>query len=369
MKIALTSTTGFSTPPKGYGGEVYVAWLCNALCNLGHEVILFATFDSMIPKKGELIKLRKAPVLDWVTMLDSEHDVLKYHTDILRQVDIVHDFAHNAQVSLWCKHNNVPYCNTIWGNSFLGNRLGLPSFPRDNVVAWSEAHKHIGLIGGNGYEDTPWYSKYPFAGKLNPSTKVVLGGVDTEFYDYNPLIEREDWFLWFARAHEAKGLDLAIEIARRNPEYKFKFSGSFTGLHEKDGTNYIQRIKSLSNCEYIPMPLNSSHHEFKKALYQRCKALLFPVQYQESFGIIPVEAASTGCPLITSDRGSMNEIVISGMNGFICRDIEHYENAIRTIDYIKPEICRLIANSKFNMIRVALDYIEVYKCAIKGEKW
>lgn len=369
MRIALTSTSGYSTPPTGYGGETYVAWLCNALCDMGHEVILFATYDSMIPKKGELIRLRKHPQGDWVTMLDTEYDVIRYHRDILKSVDVVHDFAHNAQVSLWCKENKIPYVNTIWGNSFLGNMLGFPSFHRDNVVCWSEAHKHIGVIGGNGYEGTQWYNKYPFAGNLNPTTKVVLGGADTDFYFHNPNIKREDWFLWFSRAHESKGIDLAIDIARNNPDYKFKFSGSFTGIHENDGNNYITQIKSLPNCEYIQMPLDSTHHAFKRSLYQRCKALLFSVQYQESFGLIPAEAMSTGCPIISSDRGSMPELIENGVNGFLCNDIEHYKNAMINIDYIKPWICRKKSLDKFKMSRVAMDYENIYKLAISGVKW
>lgn len=366
MKIALVSTTGFSTPPKSYGGEIYVAWLCNALCKLGHYVYLFATYDSMTPPNGQLIMLRKAPLGDWVTMLDSEYDVIRYYSDILRNVDIVHDFAHNAQVSLWCKENNIPYCNTIWGNSFLGNRLGLPAFPRENVVCWSQDHKHIGVIGGNGYEDTPWHSKYPFAGKLKDTTKVVLGGVDTEFYDYKPEIQREDWILFLARAHEAKGVDLAIEIARRNPSIKFKFSGSFSGaLHGADGNKYLEMISKLPNASFI----KADTHEEKRYLYAKCKAYLFPVQYHESFGIVVAEAMACGTPCIVSNRGSMPEIIDNGLNGFVCQDLEHYENAIKTIDYIKPETCRIIANSKFNMIRVATDYVEVYKCAIRGDKW
>lgn len=366
MNIALISTTGFSTPPKSYGGEIEVSWLCNALCKLGHTVILFATYDSMTPSNGTLIRLRKAQLGDWVTMLDSEYDVIRYYSDILRRVDIVHDFAHNAQVSLWCKENNIPYCNTLWGNSFLGNRLGLPSFHRDNCVCWSEDHKICGINGYNGYEGTPWHKKYPFAGKLNPTTKVVLGGVDTEFYDYKPDIKREDWFLFLARAHEAKGVDLAIDIAKRNPQVKFKFSGSFSGkLHETDGNKYLEMIRQLPNASFI----KADTHEEKRYLYSKCKAYLFPVQYHESFGIVVAEALSCGTPCIVSDRGSMPEIIENSVNGFVCRNIEHYESAIRAIDYIRPKTCRKIADNKFSMKRVATDYVEVYKCAIRGDKW
>ena len=65
----------------------------------------------------------------------------------------------------------------------------------------------------------------------------------------------------------------------------------------------------------------------------------------------------------------MPELVEHSVNGFICGDVQHYENAMKTIEYINPDTVREHCVNNFSMQRVAEDYIEVYKCAINGEMW
>jgi glycosyltransferase involved in cell wall biosynthesis len=364
MKISLISTTTFPTPPADYGGEIYVSWLCEALCKLGHEVTLFATYDSMIPRNGRLIPLRKTPPGDWVHMLDAEVDVLRRHTDILKQSDVVHDFSHNGQIAKWCLENNVPHCNTLWGISYVGSSLS-GAFNRSNVVCWSNIHKQIGTLPEEGFNNTIYAQWHPFSQTIRPTTKVVMGGVDTDYYSPDLSIAREDWFLFLARAHPSKGIDTVIEIARKNPYVLIVIAGSYSGLHKQDGDKYKAIIETLPNIRIIEDP----NKEQKRNLYRRCKAFLFPVQYCEAFGLVVAEAMSTGAPLIVSDRGSMPELVENSVNGFVCRDIMHYENAICNIDYINPLNVREHCIEHFSMERVARDYIDVYKCAIDGEIW
>lgn len=360
----MISTTGFTTPPEGYGGETYVWWLTESLCKLGHEVYLFASYGSKTPSKGKLIPLRRS-YGDWRQMIKTEDEVISvpYIQKELLGCDIVHDFSHNKQVAEYCYRHDKPCISTLWGNTF--NR----PHPSYNIVCWSQAHKKVGVEGGTGYEGTSFVAQP--SGKLNTTTKVVLGGVDTYYYSYNS--SRDDYFLWFSRAHPSKGLDVALQIAREIPEMKLIVSGSFTTSedHVMYGQQYLKQIEDIPNVRYLPMPLNSTHHEFKRDLYKRAKGLIFSVQYAESFGLIPVEAMSTGCPIIASDRGSMPEIVENGVNGFICSDIEHYKSAIKNVmnGEIKTDDCRKHAVKKFNMERVALDYIKLYERAINGEKW
>ena len=364
MKIAMVGTTGFSIPPTGYGGEVYVWWLTEALCKLGHEVNLFASYGSNTPSKGKLIPLRRS-YGDWREMIQTENEVITtpYIRQELLNCDVVHDFSHNKQVAEYCYRHDKPCISTLWGNTF--NR----PHPSYNMVCWSQAHKNVGVEGGTGYEGTS-FAAQP-SGKLNQTTEVVLGGVDTDYYNYNS--RREPLFLWFSRAHPSKGLDIALQLAKEMPEIILVVSGSFTTSedHVMYGNQYLEQIKQIPNVKYIPMPINSTHHEFKKGLYQKCSGLIFSVQYAESFGLIPVEAMSTGCPIIASDRGSMPELISNGVNGFICTDIDHYKSAIRNImnGAIKSEDCRSYALKHFNMERVALDYIKLYERSIKGEKW
>jgi hypothetical protein len=116
MKIALISTTGFSTPPKAYGGETMVHDLAHSLCGIGHDVTLFATFDSDIDYGAVHIPLRKS-YNNASTMLSSEYDVVEHHSGILKSVDIVHDFSHEKQVAEYCRHNDIPCITTLWGNT------------------------------------------------------------------------------------------------------------------------------------------------------------------------------------------------------------------------------------------------------------
>lgn len=364
MKIAIVSTTGFTTPPEGYGGEVYVWWLTEALCKLGHEVSLFASYGSNTPSKGKLVPLRRS-YGDWVQMIHTENEVLTtpYILQELLSCDVVHDFSHNKQVAEYCYRHNKPCISTLWGNTF--NR----PHPSYNVVCWSQAHKTVGVTGGTGYEGTPFPAQP--SGKINQTTEVVLGGVDTDFYDYNSV--RKPHFLWFSRAHPSKGLDIALQIAREMPEIDLIVSGSFTTSedHQMYGNNYLKQIADIPNVLYTPMPLTEDHHNFKKQLYQNATGLIFSVQYAESFGLIPVEAMSTGCPIISSDRGSMPELIENGVNGFICSDIDHYKSAIRNVlnGAIDTKKCREYAVEHFNMKRVASDYVKLYERAILGEKW
>lgn len=364
MKIALVCTTTFTCPPEKYGGEIYVHWLCNALCDLGHEVTLFASYGSIKPKNGKLIPLRLAIPGDWVHMLDTEEDIIKYHTDELRSVDVVHDFSHNCQIGKWCNENNIPHCNTLWGISYIGSSLQ-GHFNRTNVVTWSKIHKDIGLWTKEQLEASVYGQWHPFSENINKTTKVVMGGVDTAKYFMDLSVEREDFLLFLARAHPSKGLDTVIEIAKRNPDTKIIMAGSYSGLHKADGDMYKSIINKLDNITVI----EDVGADEKLKLYQRCKAFLFPVQYAEAFGLVVTEAMSTGAPLIVSDRGSMPELVENGVNGFVCNDIEHYENAIRMINYIDPITVRQYCLGNFTMKRVATDYIRVYESAIKGEKW
>lgn len=364
----MVSTTGFTTPPEGYGGEVYVWWLTEAICKLGHEVSLFASYGSNTPSKGYLIPLRRS-YGDWVQMIHTENDVITtpYIRQELLDCDIVHDFSHNKQVAEYCYIHNKPCISTIWGNTFNRPR---PSY---NVVCWSQAHKKVGIEGGTGYEGTSFLA-HP-SGKLNPTTEVVIGGVDTDFYEYSNYRSKsvESNILWFSRAHPSKGLDIALQIAREMPEIKLIVSGSFTTSedHVMFGQQYLEQMRSIPNAVYMPMPLDETHHRYKKELYSSVQGLIFSVQYKESFGIIPVEAMSTGCPVISSDRGSMLEIIENGTNGFVCSDMDHYKSAIRNVlnGAIKSENCRNYALNHFNMKRVALDYIKLYERAIAGEKW
>jgi glycosyltransferase involved in cell wall biosynthesis len=360
MKIALVSTTGFPTPPKSYGGEIMVHDLADSLHNLGHNVTLFATYNSVVDYGATHVPLRSSHG-NPPTMLSTEHDVITHHSDTLKSVDVVHDFSHEKQVAEYCRHNDIPCISTLWGNMF--NK----PMPPYNIVCWSKAHRLCGIEGRSGYEGTPFDHPALYSGNI-PNAEIVYGGVNTDFYT-PPADERGDYYLYVARPHPSKGTDIAIQLAIETGidlKLAWRTASPDHELYEKQ---YLKMIEDHPNIEFIELPEDSTHHEIKMNLMRHAKAFLFPVQYVEAFGLVVAEAMACGTPVITTDRGSMPELIKNGINGFTCASHQDFLNAIRHINIIKNIDCRSYAVDHFDRNITACNYIKLYKRAINGEHW
>lgn len=360
MNIALVSTTGFSTPPKSYGGEIMVHDLASALVELGHSVKLFATFDSNASNGVDLYPLRKSYNIGGLLRC-TEYDVIEHHSDVLKSVDVVHDFSHEKQVAEYCKQNKIPCLSTLWGNTFTRPR------PHYNIVCWSDAHRRCGIEGKSGYEGTPFNNRCLYSGSI-PEAKIVYGGVNTDFYK-PPCGKREDYLLYVARPHPSKGTDIAIRLAIETGE-KLKLAWRTASPdHVYYEEQYLKMIEGHDNITFIELPDNDTHHLFKRDLMSYAKAFLFPVQYSEAFGLVVAEAMSCGTPIITTDRGSMPELVKDGINGFVCPTEQAFVNAIRNIYIIDNDKCRQHALDNFDRKHTALGYVELYNQVRSDITW
>jgi glycosyltransferase involved in cell wall biosynthesis len=292
LKIGLISTYTNSTPPRAYGGECYYWNLAKGLAEKGHEVHLFATGGSLTPPNGKLYLIPSSPG----GMLDPnlEKWIVDKYKDVLMSMDIVHDcsLSHIPAEMLRHIYGKKEIINTINGSTY-----GMPR-PPFNVVTgskfWQEDAKTVG----------------------NLETEMIYWGTDTKLY--TPDYEKEDYLLWIARFHPAKGLDVALDLAEYLG-FKLKVAGS---LQFKDhaiyGKEYIKRIKSLKNVEYVPLPDDSTHHAVKMKLMQKARAFLYPVNYKECFGMVVTEAMACGTPVIAFPHGAMPELIDDNVNGWIC---------------------------------------------------
>ena len=277
----------------------------------------------------------------------------KYH-DILMSMDIVHDCSldHITAERLRYLYGKKEIINTINGSTY---NIPRPPF---NVVTGSKSWQQDALNSGL-------------------KTEMIYWGIDTDFY--TPNGEKEDYLLWIARFHPDKGLDIALDLAEILG-FKFKVAGSLLFKdHQYYGKQYLKRIKTIPNVEYVPLPSDSTHHIVKRELYRKAKAFLYPVQYSECFGMVVMEALSCGTPVITTDRGAMPELVEDGKTGFICKSKLDFTNAINKIDEynrkskIHPGFdlsknCRKKAEN-FSWLKATEEYVKLYEEVIGGKTW
>ena len=101
-------------------------------------------------------------------------------------------------------------------------------------------------------------------------------------------------------------------------------------------------------------------------LLAKAKALIFPTQWCEAFGIVTIEAFASGTPVITTHNGAMPEIVEHGKSGFLCKDVDEMAEAIKKIGSINPLDCLKRIEERFNYRRMALEYEALYKDILMG---
>lgn len=152
-----------------------------------------------------------------------------------------------------------------------------------------------------------------------------------------------------------KGLDRAIEIASR--------AGLFLKIATKvdpvDQDYFEQHIESLLRQPGIEY-LGEVGESEKQDLIGKARALLFPISWSEPFGLVMIEAMAMGTPVITFHQGSVPEIIVHGLNGFICVDADSALDSLVRLKDIRREECRRLFEQRFTASRMAQDYLRLY---------
>jgi glycosyltransferase involved in cell wall biosynthesis len=336
LRIAQVAPLYESVPPHAYGGtERVVSYLTEALVEMGHEVTLFATGDSItsahlvsVVPRGLRLDPRKPDPLVWHTILMEmvlkaapSFDVIHFHTDVL-QLALV-------------GHCETPCVSTAHG------RLDLPDlkplfrcFPKHAMVSISNSQR-APLPGLN------WRA-------------TVHHGLPMGLYSPHP--QPKDYFAFVGRISPEKRADRAIEIAKacgRPLRIAAKVDAA-------DEAYFESTIKPL-----LDDPLVSYEGEVgdddKDDLIGNARALLMPIDWPEPFGLVMIEAMACGTPVIAYRAGSVPEIIDEGVTGFIVENQEQAIAAARNIGRIDRRRCRQVFEQRFAARVMAKRYLEVYR--------
>ena len=333
LRVALISTPFLPVPPKGYGGtELVVAELAKALTARGIEVVVYATGDSEIPG----VEVRSYfPAAQW----PPDRDIERVHATWSlrdaardpRSFDVVHVHSPSAvemaRISPWpvictLHHHHVPELSDLYGR-----------VPEVKLIAISrsQARQETAKVAA-----------------------VVHHGLDPA--RYRPM-DDQGYLLFLGRYDRVKGVAAAIEVASR-AKLPLVMAGE---PHERE--YYETEVQPLI-ARHGVLELGPVGGTRKAALLARARALLFPIEWEEPFGLVTIEAMLSGVPVLGTARGAVPEILDDGITGVICDDPAEMVAAARIADKLfDRRRIRTGAIQRWSAARMADDYLEQYRRA------
>jgi glycosyltransferase involved in cell wall biosynthesis len=336
MRIAQVSPLGESVPPRKYGGtERIVSYLTETLVAMGHEVTLYASGDSRTSARlhaGYPRALRTLPshpeleliyrhVMAEVKAAQHHYDIIHFHTGWF-------EFPAFAQRS-------TPCLTTLHG------RLNIPE-----VQQRLRAHHGFPLVSISDSQRAP-------VPELNWAATVYHG-----IPDPGPpaAVGPRGYLAFLGRISPEKRPDLAVEIAHR-AGLPLKIAAKVDPVDQEYFDETIRSLLSLPGIEFLGELDDAEKH----LLLSGARALLFPIDWPEPFGLVMIEAMARGTPVIAFRRGSVPEIVDNGITGFMVEDTEDAVAALDRVDRLDCANIRATFQRRFALERMVRDYLEVYE--------
>lgn len=334
MRIAIVSTPFVAVPPTGYGGtELFVHQLSWALARAGHDVTVFATGDSEVPR---LRALFPAPVWPPNTYLELAHCRFAAREIAGGRYDVVH--ASSAAMLAFAEELGAPLVYTL-------HHARDPSL--EAFYERVDGAFHVAISARQASLARP------------PPHAVVHHGLDPALYP--DLGEGGDEALFIGRLSWAKGPELAVEAARlaglpvtlvgeEHPEDEAPPRWSEEELAPALAAAHVARVPSAD--------LGA-----KRRLLARSRALLFPIRWEEPFGLVVIEALLAGCPVVAFPLGAAPELVEEG-SGFLVSDVDEMARALDRAATLDRAAIQARARERFSADRMAAGYLAVYRDAI-----
>jgi len=331
MRVAQIAPPWIPVPPVTYGGtELMVATLIRGLTARGVEVWLFSAGDSTleVPQYGHFLRSF------WPPDKFSENLHLSHAFARLGQQppQVIHSHL-EAAAGFWALAPAAPLAITIHTPLFPMKRDYLLSFPKAHLVAVS-AFQARQLEG-------------------HPRLHLIPHGLHLADYPFQTA--KEDFLLFLGRIYPDKGLHTAIRLARETGA-RLLIAGP---VFEPDRPYFDCQIRDQIDEEQI-VYLGPADHARKVDLMQRAKALVLPLEVDETFGLAMLEAMACGTPVLAYARGAVPEVVVHGETGFVVHTYEELRGILPRLAGLDPHRCRAHVALNFSRDTMVAAYLEVY---------
>jgi glycosyltransferase involved in cell wall biosynthesis len=339
MRIAQVAPLVESVPPRLYGGtERIVSYLTEELVRQGHQVTLFASGDSQTAAElcavvPQALRLTTPPIrdasacvalqLERVRQRAAEFDLIHFHTE-LHHLPLVRALGLD---------------NTL---TTLHGRLDLDEYP-----ALFAEFCDLPLVSISNHQREP-LPQCHWAG-------TVYHGLPSAICAFTGAAE-EEYLAFVGRFSPEKRADRAIEIARR-AGLRLRIAAKVDRADCQYFQENIEPLLDQPHVEYVGEICEDDKCDF----LGHARALLFPIDWPEPFGLVLIEAMSCGTPSVAWRAGAVPEILEDGMTGYIVDSIDAAVEAVHKAVRLDRQAVRAAFERRFTAERMTRDYVELYR--------
>jgi glycosyltransferase involved in cell wall biosynthesis len=341
MKIAVLAPVWFAVPPTGYGGiEWVVSLLADGLVEQGHDVTLLASGDSRTKAKLAAVYPVAPSRQIGRTFWELHHALSCFER--ASDFDIINDHTGLLGAALGGT-TATPLVHTVHGP--LDDESGA-MYEQIGRVA-----PEVGLISISMNQRKPkpnlnWIANCPNA-------------LDFSVYPCKP--HRGDYLLFLGRMSPDKGAHRAVAVAMQ-AGLPLKLAGKLQETKEREYFHELVEPHLVDGIEY----LGEVTHGEKVELLQNARATLFPIEWEEPFGLVMIESMACGTPVIATRWGAVPEVIEHGRSGIIVDDYRQMAAALDDADELDPNELRRYVEEEFSPERMVGDYVRAYETALRA---
>lgn len=389
LRVAIVAPPWLALPIKGYGGiELMLEGLINGLVDAGVEVVVYGNGARKMPRvqthsiyKTEVYPDIHRPMYESLPILGAH---LQFALNAIKadgHFDVIHDHNGFYGPQLFAGASNdpalPPVVHTHHGPPFSTQSMleqGLP----DNRPYWREIAQNMGRLYIVGISDA-LLAPAPPALKSHV-LPTVYNAVRVE--DFPLVTTKHNYFITLARFSSDKGQHIAAKLCAQKG-YRLRMAGTVAGIATSkkllfELANPLSQYRSAADFRYYSDNILPYTLRYRKITYSgnlsgarkmkfvsEAKALLFPIDWEEPFGMAVIEAMACGTPVVAMNRGAMPEIIEHGVTGFLANNEAEFAEYMERVGEIDPEVCRASVAKRFSAKTMALEYIDRYHLAIK----
>lgn len=338
MRIAQIASVCFSVPPRSHGGtEIAIDRLTRGLVARGHEVTLFASGDSQTTAALHAVVPRAT---------QDDPDVTSYLEREFEVRNVAEAYALADRFDVLHSHWPTPA-------AYFASTTRRPS-----VMTYAYIEKHL-----HDYYRAHCPDLWPVC--ISEAQNRMLGG-GLPVIPYGIDVERApfcatagDFLITVGRLVPHKGADRAIAIAKRSG-LPLVIVGDVTPYLAESVPFYEQKVRPHVDGDRVRLYRTLPNDEVL-ALMSRARAFLFPISWDEPFGLVVAEAMAGGTPVIGTPRGSLPELVEHGVTGFLGETDEELSGFVSRTPEIDRAACRRRAAERFSHERMVSEYEAFYR--------